>query len=186
MKSTGIPGALVLCTAVLASSCGGGGRYGYARTYTYFGDEARFARQANNEAVYDEVRRLPDRFNTTMLSWFGVVTELTPGAGGTMRVALNLRTHQERHLCEDETDGSCRVTVSEADGGPFSAALTAVSAEDSHGENRIQVGSLIHVYGRLVAGEYDARGGPVVRAEFYRHWPRGQYVTTASRGSWRR
>lgn len=186
MKSIGIQSALIVCSAVLASSCGGGGRYGYARTYTYFGDEQRYARQANNEAVYDEVRRLPDRFNNQMLSWFGVVTEVTPPQNGTLRVGLQLRTHQERHLCEDETDGSCRVTVSEADGGPFSAVLGRVSPEETHGENRIQIGSLVHVYGRLVQGEYDSVGGPVVRAEFHRHWPRGQYVTTASRGSWRR
>jgi hypothetical protein len=76
--------------------------------------------------------------------------------------------------------------VSEADGGAFTAILSHVPADEQHGENRIQVGSLVHVYGRLVPGEYDANGGPVLRAEFYRHWPRGQYVTTAARGAWRR
>ncbi len=178
--------AMITFGSVLASGCGGGGRYGYTRTYSYYGDEERFARRANNDAVYDEVRRLPDRFNNQLLSWFGVVTEVTPGPNGTASVGLNLRTHQERHLCEDETEGSCRVTVSETDGGAFSARLEHVAPEEQNGENRIQIGSLVHVYGRLVPGEYDANGGPVLRAEFFRHWPRGQYVTTAARGAWRR
>ena len=96
-----------------------------------------------------------------------------------------VRTHQDRHLCEDETEGSCRVTVSDRDGGPFSAVI-ALAPEDTAGENRVQTGSLLRVYGPLIPGQYDAQGGPVLRAQFYRHFPRGQYVTTAARGSWRR
>jgi hypothetical protein len=77
------------------------------------------------------------------------------------------------------------VTVSERDGGPFTA-LVQLSPEDQTGENRVQTGSLLRVYGTLVPGEYDAQGGPVLRAQHYRHWPRGQYVTTAAAANWRR
>ena len=184
MTTRGLLG--VIGFATLLSACGGGGRFGYARTYTYYGNEEHFARQANNDAVYDEVRRLPDHFNHQLLSWFGVVTDVAAGPNGAARIGLQLRTHQERHLCEDETDGSCRVTISEADGGAFTVVIDHLPPEDQLGENRMQAGSLIHVYGRLVPGEYDANGGPVLHSEFYRHWPRGQYVTTAARGNWRR
>jgi hypothetical protein len=181
----------ICALAALASSattaCGSGGRYGYAREYVYAPDEERYARQADSDAIYDEVRRMPDRFNGRMITWFGVVTsaEPAPGGGGLTRVALQQRTHRERHLCEDETEASCRVTVSDQDGGPFTA-LVRLSTEDTAGENRVQPGGLLRVYGTLVPGEYDAQGGPVVRAQFYRHWPRGQFVTTAAAALWRR
>ncbi len=38
----------------------------------------------------------------------------------------------------------------------------------------------------LVQGEYDDQGGPVLQAQYYRHWPRGEYVTTANVGALRR
>jgi hypothetical protein len=176
-----------LLVAAIASgllACGGGGRYGYSREYSYYGHEEQYARRAN-DALYDEVRRMPDRYNTQLIGWFGVVNAVEPAPNGETRVAMQLRTHQERHLCMDETEGSCRVTVSEADGGPFTA-LVHLAGDDASGENRVQIGSLLKVYGTLVPGEYDARGGPVLRAQFYRHWPHGQYVTTAARASYRR
>lgn len=171
--------------ALALAGCGGAGRYGYARSYVYYGEEEQYARRANNDAIYDEVRRMPDRYAGQLLSWFGVVTEVANGPGDTRRIALQVRTHQERHLCEDETDSSCRVTVSERDGGPFTA-IVRLSPEDQVGENRVQPGSLLRVYGTLVQGEYDAQGGPVLQVQHYRHWPRGQYVTTAARTYWRR
>lgn len=163
--------------------CSGAGRFGYARTYVPLGEEDRYLRLAE-ESVYDEVRRMPDRFRNKLISWFGVVTDVQPAASGEARVAMQVRTHQERHLCEEPEEHSCRVTVSEQSGGPFTAVLR-LSPDDRAGENRLQPGSLVRVYGDVVVGEYDAQGGPVLRARHYRHWPRGQYVTTALRGSWR-
>src|SRR5689334_7161839 len=116
----------LVCIAALVVAlpgCGGAGKYGYSRTYVNYGDEANFARRANNEAVYDEVRRMPDRYNNQVISWFGVVTGVERGADGVSRVAMQVRTHQERHLCEDESDGSCRVTISANDGGAFTGLI---------------------------------------------------------------
>ena len=174
---------LFVFALLLSTSCGGAGRYGYARSYVYYGNEAPYGRRAH-DALYDEVRRLPDRFNQQLISWFGVVTSVTT-SGAESRLGMQLRIHQERHLCEDESESSCRVTVSESDGGPFTAVLR-LAPEDQIGENRLQPGALVRVYGTLSQGEYDPQGGPVLRAEFYRHWPRGQYVTTAARGAFRR
>lgn len=50
----------------------------------------------------------------------------------------------------------------------------------------MQANSLLRVFGTVVPGEYDAEGGPVIRAAYYRHWPRGQYVTTNAAGAMRR
>jgi hypothetical protein len=169
--------------AVGLLGCGGGGRYGYARSYVYLGDEESHARRATSP-VYDEVRRMPHNHHDELISWFGVVTDAAPGDGGMTRVAMEVRTHQERHLCEEAEESTCRVTVSEQGGGPFTA-LVRLSPEDQNGENRVQPGSLLRIYGVLVPEQYDAQGGPVLRAEYYRHWPRGQYVTTAARNSWR-
>jgi len=168
----------------LTVSCGAD-RYGHSRTYTYWGDEERFARRARTDAVYDEVVRMPDRFLDQSITWFGIVTRVAPSAGGSMLVAMSLRAHQDRHLCADETEASCHVTINERDAGAFSARVR-LSAEDAVGENRVQPGSLLRVYGVLMPGQTDANGGPVLRADFYRHWPRGQYMTTAAREVLRR
>lgn len=176
-----LPLAALLVVAQVG--CGGAGRYGYARTYVPLDDERAFSERAE-ETVYDEVRRAPESYQNQTLSWFGVVTGVEL-SGGTARVAMQLRAHQERHLCEDESESTCRVTVSARDGGPFTA-LVALRPDDAAGENRVQPNSLLRVYGRLVAGEYDAQGGPVLRAAYYRHWPRGEYVTTAASANFRR
>lgn len=182
MKSPVLVSSLLLAGVALSSACGGGGRYGYARTYSTWGEEASFARRAQ-EPVYDEVRRMPHQHFNQLIAWFGVVTAVEPGA--VARVAMQVRTHQERHLCEEAEEETCRVTVSEQNGGPFTALLR-LSPEDAVGENRVQTGSLVRVFGTLVQGEYDSEGGPVLRAEHYRHWPRGQFVTTEMRNRWRR
>ena len=70
-----------------ASGCGGAGKYGYAREYAYLPGEESWARRTNDAAVYDEVRRLPDRFENQLLGWFGVVTALER-AGNEWRVTM--------------------------------------------------------------------------------------------------
>lgn len=171
--------------AVLVLGCAGAGRFGYAREYSPLREERDWLGRTQ-EAVYDDVRRNPDAYRDRVVDFFGVVTEApasrpnTPG-----RVALQLRTLQPRNLCADEAESSCRVTVNPTNGGPFSAVLT-LRDEDIAGENRVQVNSLLRVYGTVVQGEYDAQGGPILQAAYYRHWPRGEYVTTANAGAMRR
>ena len=132
---------------------------------------------------YEEVRRDPAQFRSSTIGWFGVATAVTAGEGGRTRVALTHRIHQERHLCNDETAGSCRVTVSDRQSGPFTAVLE-LAPDDREGELRLWVGSLIKVYGSP-NGEFDDQGGPVIMVQHYRHWPRGYYVTTSAAGSMR-
>ena len=169
---------------LLAEGCASAGRYGYARTYVALDDEATWASRAE-EPVYDDIRRAPEPYRGRVVSFFGVVRSVGRGEGGASRLALQVRTHQERHLCEEDSESSCRVTVSARDGGPFTAVVT-LRPEDLDGENRLQTNSLVRVFGTVTPGEYDPEGGPVVQVQYYRHWPRGQYVTTASADSMRR
>lgn len=165
--------------------CAGAGPYGHARSYVTSSDESSWAERAT-EPVYDDVRRMPDQHQNEVMSFFGVVTAVHRGrVGEPSRVAMQIRTHQERHLCEDESESSCRVTVNARDGGPFTGIVT-LRTDDMDGENQVQVNSLLRVFGTLVQGEYDEQGGPVLQVQHYRHWPRGEYVTTANAGALRR
>jgi hypothetical protein len=185
MPMRGLQPSAIVAALGLTLGCGGAGRFGYSRSYIPLGDERTWIERAQTDAVYDEVRRMPEQYQGRTLAFFGVVRTVGAVERGVVRVTLEIRTHQERHLCEDETDRSCRVTVSARDGGPFTALVT-LRDDDLDGENRVQVFSLLRVFGTLVPGAYDDQGGPVVRAEFYRHWPRGEYVTTDAASQMRR
>lgn len=165
--------------------CASAGRYGYAREYVYLPDERAYGERADETAVYDEVRRFPERFNDRLISWWGIVTDVELSSNGPARVTMQLRTHQARHLCADETETSCRVTINERDGGSFTALIT-LAPEDQVGENRVQPFSLLRVYGTVIPGEYNREGGPILRVQYYRHWPRGQYVTSSAASVLRR
>lgn len=175
----------LLAITLATLGCAGAGRYGYAREYAV-ADAERAWLARTEEVIYDDVRRNPGAYNNRVIDFFGVVTE-APGARSGMpsRISLELRTIQPRNLCADESSSSCRVTVNATNGGPFSAVVT-LRDEDLTGENRVQVNSLLRVYGTVAQGQYDDRGGPVIQAAYYRHWPRGEYVTTANAGAMRR
>jgi len=177
--------SVTLALALAGVACGGGNPYGYARTYqpldaekTYYGETRRVS--------FEEVQRDPASYQGMPLGWFGVVedVELLDPESGRVLVAMSFRTHRDRHLCADQRESSCRVTVSEASSGPFSAVVTLSPAE-REGELRVWRGSLLKVYGEPT-GDYDARGGPILDADLHRHWPYGTYRTTASAGSMRR
>ena len=173
----------MILSCLWLAACGGGGPYGYARTYQPLRVEKdHFARAQT--APYEEVKRDPNGYQSADVGWFGVVRALGDLPDGRTRLFLSLRTHQERHLCSDERAASCRVTVSERDLGPFSADVT-LSDEERLGPDKVWVGSLLKVYGRPT-GDYDDEGGPVLNASYHRHWPRGTYVTTAQRAGMRR
>ncbi len=167
---------------VLLAACGGAGPYGYAREYEPLGDEEEWA-EREQRIPYEDVRRDPADHVSSTVGWFGVVTGVD-ASGDRARVAMSFRTHQARHLCEDERDSSCRVTVSDRSSGPFTAVV-ALRPEDQSGQDRVWQGSLLKVYGSP-NGEFDDQGGPVVEAQWYRHWPRGNYVTTGAAASMRR
>jgi len=167
---------------LLLSACAGS-EYGYGREYVPLDDEEPYYERAV-DVSYEEVRRDPTAFKARFIGWFGVVTALKPAAGGGVTVALDLRFHQPRHLCSDQFESSCRVTISERAGGPFSTTFV-VRPEDRSGGERLNVGSLVKVYG-IPTGDFDDRGGPLLKADYYRQWPHGAYVTTSGRVNMRR
>lgn len=165
-------------SAVFAG-CGGGGQYGYAPEYAPLSSEDSHM-EAVTEVSYEDIRRDPADYASVTVGWFGVVTAVLEGGA----VEMTYRTLAARNLCRDERDSSCRVTVSERAGGPFTARLQ-MRPEDLDGENRLWIGSLVKAYGSP-QGDFDENGGPIIQADYYRHWPRGTYVTTGSRGNMRR
>ncbi len=168
---------------VVVAGCGGGGEYNFSREYHPLSEERPYLERAVRGASYEDVKRDPADYRSSMLDWFGVVTSVEMD-GATARVHMTHRVHQDRHLCEDERDSSCRVTVSDRQSGPFTATLT-IRSDDIDGPDRLWTGSLLRVYGSPT-GDFDDEGGPVVGVEYYRHWPRGKYVTTGASTSMRR
>lgn len=173
---------LFLVTVSL-SACYDAGLYGYDHHYVPLEEEEAVFEQVQI-SVYNEVRTDPEAFSGGIISWFGVVDSIDEGQGGASLVQMNFRTHQERHLCYDETRASCRVTVSQASSGSFTATIRP-RPEDVQGRNRIAPGSLLRIYCN-VTGDYDPEGGPLLDCPQYRHWPRGQWAHTGMRGEMRR
>ena len=162
----------------------GGNHFGFARTYTALSEERDLLR-TERDVTFEDVRRTPQNFKDANLGWFGVVTDVSEADNGRVRVLLSYRIHQDRHLCYDERVDSCRVTVSDRETGQFTALLTLHAGDDDDGRDRLAPGSLIKLYGSTT-GDLDAQGGPVIDVHYYRHWPRGTYVTTADREHMRR
>ena len=180
MKRCSFGGALFLLAAL---GCGGN-PYGYARYYIPVDDEETYAAQAT-EPSYTDVLRDPGGYASSLIGWFGVVREVVPQEDGSVLIRLSQRPHIERQLCSARSESSCRVTVSEREAGPFSVRLRLREGGDSEGENRVQRESLLKVYGRP-SGDYDATGGPFLTVDYYRHWPRGQYLDTTAQSVMRR
>lgn len=169
----------LLIGLMFATTACGGGIYGYTREYVAYGDEDDYLDDAV-DLTYEEVRRNPGDFSGTLLGWFGTVTSIEVLSDGMIRAHLSFRTHRERHLCADELESSCRVTVAEREGGPFSAIINPRSSLDP-----IVAGSLLRVYGSP-NGEENAGGGPILEGQWYRHWPRGTFRTSGDAAFMRR
>jgi hypothetical protein len=176
--------SILLATVLLGLLGCGGGQYGYAHQYEPLDEERTYIDRAA-ELSYEEVRRTRLE-EQPMVGWFGVVVEPPrTEEDGSVRVLLSLRAHQERHLCETSSSDTCRVTVSAREIGQFWAILP-IRAEDREGQHRMWTGSLVKVYGSAVEVSEEPETVPVLRADWYRHWPVHYYVTTASAGSMRR
>ncbi len=173
----------LLIVLVVAGGCYDPGPYGYDRHYVPLRAERDLHERAQ-EAVYNEVRTDPEAYQGQLIGWFGVVEEMGTAEDGQDRIRLGFRTHQDRHLCAEAERSTCRVTVSQASSGTFTAVLR-LRPEDRRGRNRVATGSLLRVFCQ-VTGDYDAEGGPLLRCESYRHWPRGQWVHTGMRSQMRR
>lgn len=157
----------------LCIGCGSVHPYAYGRTYRALDAEQPYL-EREQAIPYEAVRRDPGGHSDVMLGWFGTVVDVQEGRGTWARVAMDLRFHQERHMCAGQADETCRVTIAHRQGGPFTAWVPIQRGHRS-GRDRIGPGSLLKVYGR-VQDEFDDRGGPVLKAEYYRHFPTGTYV----------
>lgn len=171
-----------LAAAALVSACGAAGQYGHSRSYVALSSERDWEGRAQ-DSVHDEVRRMPDLYQGRTLSGGG-----DRGGGGARGRALAAGDAAAHAPGPSPLRRRVRVELS-GDGEParrraFHGACSS-ARRIRPGSTGVQPNSLVRVYGTLRTGEYDVNGGPVLRAEYYRHWPRGEYVTTGSAGSWR-
>jgi hypothetical protein len=168
-----------LLALALLAGCSSAGPYGYSRTYAPLSAEEDAAEGARE---YDPVMAERDKadWKKGKVSVFGIVTKRVAGPGGEAYVTLSVRTLEVRNLCDQLDEETCRVTVGEHEFAIVHAKLKLAPADDI-GDKSLNRGSLVRVIGKLT-DEVDAEdGAPVFKADYYRHWPRNFFVTTASR-----
>jgi hypothetical protein len=122
--------------------------------------------------------REPDEWRKSKVWLFGVVRSRSEGPGGAAYLSLGMRTLAARNLCDDFEEETCRVTVSQKEHAVVHA-LAKLAANDNIGKESVGPGSLVRVVGRLSDSVDPNDGMPVLEVQYYRHWPRGYYVTTA-------
>ena len=173
--------AAALCAAsVLLLSCRSPGPYGHSRVYAATNDEAQ-AVSGKPELDSRGGQRSPDQQKRAFWA-FGVVTHRSPGPGGAAYVALSLRALQPQNRCDSRDEDSCRVTVSDRETGRAHALIT-LTAEDDLGERSVGLGSLLRVVGNVAEDVDPSDGSTILRASFYRHWPRGFYAAAKGGGA---
>lgn len=184
IKTPFAKGCAAAFTSLILAACGGSGLYNFARTYEPLKAERSHMSATETQVAFEDVKRDPNGFKNAEVGWFGVVTSFSDLDDGRQRLGLSLRAHQPRHLCSDNREASCRVTVSEKSLGNFTVDLK-LAPEELNGKDRVWIGSLLKVYG-TPTGEYDEEGALVLKETYHRHFPRDTYVTTANRDSMRR
>jgi len=160
-------------------ACHSAGPYGFSRTYSPLDAEEDAAEGARE---YDPVMVERDKaeWKKGKISVFGIVNKRAQGPAGTAYVSLSVRTLEQRNLCEELDEETCRVTVGEREFAVVHAQLKLAPSDDI-GEKSLNRGSLVRVVGKLTDEVDPEDGTPVLKAEYYRHWPRNLFVTTASR-----
>jgi hypothetical protein len=169
---------LAAMTLAVTAGCRSAGPYSYAPKYIATGDEETATTGARE---YDPVmyQREPDTWRKSSTMMFGVVSSRAPGPGGQAYLTLSVRRLEPRNLCTNSNDDdTCRVTVTDRDFGKVHA-LVKLRPEDDVGEKSTGVGSLVRIVGQLGEDVDPNDGTPIIRASFYRHWPRYYYVTSA-------
>ncbi len=168
-----------LFSLLLLAGCHGAGPYGYSRTYSALDAEEAAAEGARD---YDPVMSQRDKtdWKKGKVSLFGIVGTRSDGPNGTAYLKLSVRTLEERNLCEEADEDTCRVTVSEHEHAVIHARVK-LSPEDDIGARSVSHGSLVRIIGKLTDDVDPDDGSAVLVASYYRHWPQKFYVTTASR-----
>lgn len=170
--------------SLLLAACHSAGPYGYSRTYAPLSAEEEAA-AGTRELDPVMAERVPREWKRTRVSVFGVVLERADTAGGAADLTLSMRTLSERNLCDAAEEATCRVTVTPHEHARVHA-ITKLRPSDVSGARGLQAGSLVRVIGRLAAGPAAGDGTLVLEVEYYRHWPRGEYVTTLDSDHMRR
>jgi hypothetical protein len=172
-----LSGPALLLLAVTA--CSSAGPYGFSRTYTALSAEEDAAEGARE---YDPVMAERDKaeWKKHKTSLFGIVVKRAEGPAGMAYVTLSMRNLEIRNLCEALDEQTCRVTVSDHEFA-IVHALLKLSPSDDLGEKSLNRGSLVRVIGKLTDDVDQEDGTPVLKGDYYRHWPRNFFVTTASR-----
>ena len=177
-----VPVVSILASIAIGSAlagCRSAGPYGYAAQYAPTSDEKASVEGARE---YDPVMyaREAEAWRKSKSVLFGVVTSRAPGPGGAAYLTLKVRKLETRNLCSNANDeDSCRVTVSDRDFGVVHV-LTKLRPDDDMGEHSASAGSLVRAVGIFGEDVDPADGAPIMRASFYRHWPRYFFVTRAS------
>jgi hypothetical protein len=169
---------LRLLLFVIIASCGGG-QYGHSVTYVQLGDEEKATKLAKE---YDPVMfpRQPEQWRGKAVALFGVVTTRAAGTGGSANLTLSVRRLEPRNACDSHADEeTCRVTVSDTDFG-LVHALVLPKGDDDVGEHSMGGGSLVRLVGTFGEDVDPNDGAPIMHVTYYRHWPRGFYVTKAA------
>jgi hypothetical protein len=163
--------------SLLVFGCHSPGPYGHSVEYAPLDEEED---AIENAVEYDPVMavRDPDTWKQRKVSAFGIVEHRGGGAGDQTLLRISIRSLAERNLCDEDGEHTCRVTVSERGHGVLES-LVKLSPDDDLGRQRVAQKSLVRVVGTL---DYSSGPNqPVLQAQYYRHWPRDEYVTTAAR-----
>jgi hypothetical protein len=164
---------LALSTSLLA--CGGGGRWGYARSYKPLSEEES-ALSGAKELDAPMAALKPEAWRGQKVKFFMVVTDRKQGPGGAAYLTGKTHTLNEINNCENKyDDDTCRVTIKPT-GHETVHAIVRLKADDDAGALRVGTGSLVRVIGNLTEATDADDGKLVVQTAFYRQWPIGYYV----------
>jgi hypothetical protein len=172
-------GCLALAACLAVAGCHSSGAYGHSPSYAPLPDETAAIKGAR---AYDPVmfQRDPEGWRAKPAELFGVVTARGTGPAGDAYLTVSVRGLEPRNLCDNQNDDdTCRVTVSDRDFGVVHA-LVSLKGEDDVGEHSVGGGSLLRIVGKFGEDVDPQDGAPILRASYYRHWPRYFYVTKAS------
>jgi hypothetical protein len=167
------------CVLAATASCHNPGPYGHAPNYAPLSEEETAVAGARE---YDPVmfQRQPEEWRQKPSFLFGIVTARSAGPSGTAQLKLSVRRLEPRNLCANSNDeDSCRVTVSNRDFGMVTVAVS-LKGEDDVGERSVGAGSLVRVTGTFGQEVDPQDGSPLLRGTYYRHFPRGYYVTSSA------
>ncbi len=176
---------MLMSIAVGAGACGAG-PYGFSRYYTPI-DEEKSYDESSREFTYGAVTARPKDYQDQLIGWFGVVESVKPADDGRYLIRLSYHKHKERHLCEGETESTCRVTVHYKSTGGFTAVLTLRPEDLIPSLEKVQPGTLMRVFGKVRCKKdangdpkcaYDEKGGLILDGVYYRQWPARYYRTT--------